>query len=72
MGLVTDAMCPRRRGLGRHRERGITDSVRHLFLSLSAAGKVAIIDIVTRTVVGEIEAGATPDGIGYSALTVTP
>ncbi len=45
---------------------------RHLFLSLSSAGKVAIIDIVTRTVVGELEAGQTPDGIAYSPLTVTP
>jgi DNA-binding beta-propeller fold protein YncE len=43
---------------------------RHLFLALSAAGKVAIIDIEHRVVVGELPAGERPDGIGYSPVTV--
>jgi DNA-binding beta-propeller fold protein YncE len=45
---------------------------RHLFLALSAAGKVAIVDIERRQVVGELPAGSRPDGIGYSPITVNP
>jgi len=41
---------------------------RHLFLSLSAAGRIAIVDIEAREVVGYLPAGLGPDGIGYSAL----
>lgn len=41
-----------------------------LFLSLSEAGQVAVIDLVTREVVRRIEAGPTPDGIGWSPLVV--
>jgi DNA-binding beta-propeller fold protein YncE len=43
---------------------------RHLFLSLSAQGRVAVIDIERREVVGHLPAGEGPDGIGYSPLTV--
>jgi DNA-binding beta-propeller fold protein YncE len=43
---------------------------RHLFLSLSAAGRVAVVDIGERRVVGYLPAGAGPDGIGFSPLTV--
>ena len=43
---------------------------RHLFLSLSAAGRIAVVDIRTRAVVGYLPSGQGPDGIGYSALTV--
>lgn len=41
---------------------------RHLFLSLSRADRVAIIDIRTRAVVGHLPAGSGPDGIGYSSV----
>lgn len=43
---------------------------RHLFLSLSAAGRVAVVDVETREVVGTLPAGSGPDGIGISPLTV--
>ena len=44
---------------------------RHLFLSLSRAGRIAVVDIHSREVVGYLPAGVGPDGIGYSPLTVT-
>jgi len=44
---------------------------RHLFLSLSAANRIAIVDIRERRVVGHLPAGSSPDGIGYSPLGVT-
>ena len=44
---------------------------RHLFLSLSAANRIAIVDIDARRVVGYLPAGAGPDGIGYSARSVS-
>jgi len=43
---------------------------RHLFLSLSAAGRIAIVDIETREVVGYLPAGVGPDGIGYSPVVI--
>lgn len=43
---------------------------RHLFLSLSRAGRIAVVDIEAREVVGYLPAGAGPDGIGYSPLTL--
>jgi len=43
---------------------------RHLFLSLARAGRIAVVDIETRSVVGYLPAGAGPDGIGYSPMTV--
>lgn len=43
---------------------------RHLFLSLSAADRIAVIDIATRQVVGYLPAGSSPDGIGFSPQTV--
>jgi DNA-binding beta-propeller fold protein YncE len=42
---------------------------RHLFLSLSAAERIAIVDIEAREVLGYLPAGLGPDGIGYSAIT---
>jgi DNA-binding beta-propeller fold protein YncE len=42
---------------------------RHLFLSLSGAGRVAVVDIRQRQVVGYLPAGAGPDGVGFSPLT---
>lgn len=44
---------------------------RHLFLSLSAANRIAIVDVGERRVVGYLPAGAGPDGIGYSARSVS-
>jgi DNA-binding beta-propeller fold protein YncE len=41
-----------------------------LFLSLSSAGQVAVIDLATRRVVRRIDAGATPDGIGWSPVVL--
>lgn len=41
-----------------------------LFLSLSSAGQVAVIDLETRQVVRRIEAGPTPDGIGWSPVVL--
>lgn len=43
---------------------------RHLFLSLSAADRIAVIDIERREVVGYLPAGSSPDGIGFSPQTV--
>jgi DNA-binding beta-propeller fold protein YncE len=43
---------------------------RHLFLSLSGANRVAVIDIDERQVVGSLPAGDSPDGIGYSPIAV--
>jgi hypothetical protein len=37
---------------------------------LSREARVAIIDLSTRTVVGHLAAGDTPDGIAYAAMTV--
>ena len=41
-----------------------------LFLSLSQAGQVAVIDLSSRQIVRRIEAGPSPDGIGWSPLVV--
>ena len=43
---------------------------RHLFLSLASAGRVAILDIAERTVVGYLPSGPGPDGIAYSPVRV--
>ncbi len=43
---------------------------RHAFLSLSARGRVAIIDLASRQVVGHVPAGETPDGVAYTTRTV--
>ena len=45
----------------------ITPDGRYAFLSLSAQGRVAVIDVARREVVGHIPAGATPDGVVYVA-----
>jgi DNA-binding beta-propeller fold protein YncE/imidazolonepropionase-like amidohydrolase len=47
----------------------ITPDGRYAFLSLSARGQVAIIDLRSRTVVRTIDAGPAPDGIVYTART---
>jgi DNA-binding beta-propeller fold protein YncE len=42
----------------------------HAFLSLSTGARIAVIDIAARTVVREIAAGDTPDGIAYTTRVV--
>jgi DNA-binding beta-propeller fold protein YncE len=44
---------------------------RHLFLSLSSADRIAVVDIAERRVVGHLPAGSSPDGIAYSPRTVS-
>ena len=43
---------------------------RTLFVSLSGQNKVLVVDIQTREILGEYEAGQSPDGIGYSPLVL--
>lgn len=49
----------------------MTPNATFVFLSLSKQAKVAIIDMKTRTVVGHLDAGNTPDGIVYSTRVLT-
>ncbi|MDT8340342.1 MAG: YncE family protein [Longimicrobiales bacterium] len=44
---------------------------RHLFLSLSQAGRVAVVDIAERRVVAHLPAGSGPDGVGFSPHPVS-
>lgn len=44
----------------------VTPDGRYAFQSLSRQGRVAIIDVASRTVVGHLAAGDTPDGIAYT------
>lgn len=46
----------------------VTEDRGTLFLSLNARGRVAVIDLATRSVVRTLESGPTPDGIGWSPL----
>jgi DNA-binding beta-propeller fold protein YncE len=50
----------------------ITPDGRFALLSLSNEGRVAIIDVAARRVLGHVAVGETPDGVGFSALVVTP
>jgi|APSaa5957512535_1039671.scaffolds.fasta_scaffold86426_1 DNA-binding beta-propeller fold protein YncE len=54
------------------RPQGVTlySDDRTLFLSLAGADKVMVIDIESRTILGEYETGSSPDGIGYSPLVL--
>lgn len=45
---------------------------RHLFLSLSGADRIAVIDLSTRETVATLPAGNGPDGIAWSPLPVVP
>ena len=47
----------------------ITPDGKYLLQSLSRQARVAVIDVTTRTVVGHIPAGDTPDGIAYTTRT---
>ena len=44
----------------------ITPDGRHVFQSLSAEARVAILDPASRTVVGHLTVGTTPDGVAYT------
>jgi len=48
----------------------ITPSGRHVLLSLSKEGRVAVIDAAERKVLGHLSVGETPDGIAYSTFVV--
>ena len=48
----------------------ITPDGRYVFLSLSRESRVVIIDMRTRQVVGNLAAGATPDGVAYTPMVV--
>lgn len=48
----------------------VTPDGKYVLLSLSKVGKIAVIDVATRTVVREIAAGATPDGIVYTSTVL--
>jgi DNA-binding beta-propeller fold protein YncE len=43
---------------------------RHLFVSLSAEGRVAIVDVAKREVIGHVGAGETPDGVAWTGRVV--
>lgn len=47
----------------------VTPDGRYVFQSLSSQARVAIIDAASRTVVGYVAAGNTPDGIAYTPRT---
>lgn len=44
----------------------LTPDGRHAFLSLSKQGRVAVIDVAARRVVGYVPAGETPDGVAFT------
>jgi DNA-binding beta-propeller fold protein YncE len=48
----------------------VTADGRHALLSLSREARVAVIDIATRTVVGYVPAGQTPDGVVFTPRVV--
>ena len=48
----------------------LTPDARYAFLSLSAQGRVAIVDVARREVVGHVAAGDTPDGVAYTTRVV--
>jgi DNA-binding beta-propeller fold protein YncE len=50
----------------------MTPDSRYAFQSLSRLAKVAVIDIASRTVVKQIDAGDTPDGIAFTTRVVRP
>lgn len=53
--------------------QGITfgEGARVAFLSLSNEGRVAVVDVASRRVVGHIGAGDTPDGVAWAPRVVT-
>jgi DNA-binding beta-propeller fold protein YncE len=48
----------------------VTPDGRYLFQSLSRQGRVAIIEVASRTIAGYLDAGVAPDGVVYSRRTV--
>jgi DNA-binding beta-propeller fold protein YncE len=49
-----------------------TPNGRFVFLSYSAVGQVAMIDVAARRVIAELSAGDTPDGVVYTTRVVAP
>jgi DNA-binding beta-propeller fold protein YncE len=49
----------------------ITPDGRYVFQSLSRQGRVAIIDMRTRAVVGHLNVGETPDGVAYTTRVLS-
>jgi DNA-binding beta-propeller fold protein YncE len=50
----------------------ITPDGRYAFLSFSKLAKVAVLDLRTRAVIREIDAGLTPDGVAYTTRVWPP
>jgi DNA-binding beta-propeller fold protein YncE len=50
----------------------ITPDGRYALESMSGQGRVSIIDIAARAVVGHLAVGETPDGIGYTTRVMAP
>ncbi len=48
----------------------MTPDGRYILQSLSGETRVAIIELSTRTVVGHLSVGATPDGVAYTTRVV--
>jgi DNA-binding beta-propeller fold protein YncE len=44
----------------------LTPDGRHAFLSLSKQGRIAVIDVAARRIVGTLPAGETPDGVAFT------
>lgn len=49
----------------------LTPDTKYAFLSLSAQGRIAIVDVAKREVVGHIAAGETPDGVAFTSRVVS-
>ena len=49
----------------------ITPDGKYVFQSLSEQGRVAIIDVASRAVRGDLEAGTTPDGVAYTTRVMS-
>jgi DNA-binding beta-propeller fold protein YncE len=45
---------------------------KYAFQSLSREGRVAIVDVAARKLVGHLAAGDTPDGIAYTTRVIRP
>lgn len=49
----------------------VTPDSRFAFQSLSAEGRVVVIDLASHEVVGSLDVGARPDGVAYTSRTVS-
>ena len=48
----------------------ITPDGRRLIVSLSSQSRVAIVDVASRSVLGHLSVGETPDGVAYTTFVV--